>query len=442
MSMRVKSAVGLAKTKDEQLSESRKALSEMVKDLELVGSGVSEHVLVLRNYYENGDKLSGVISEFFSGGESDRSREWREAGGKPGSSDPGLAAATRISNERWQYLNAVARRSAAKIIVEEALNPLRDLASDVSSRIRKELDAHDLAKADYLYKKGKAKKFSSAEIAQAEALNDSTRQIALDSIEAALTKFDECASNAACVLAGCHAELLAASAEYLDEAFEHLPSTKFRDQMRDTVKVGGPALARKKRSRARRTFELISGKSKLDDYRRENEEAERRLKLQEEQFKRALQEEEEEETSGKTNEDQTTTTNFAVEASRRVEQRARLNQYTVVRALFDCVGEEEGELTFNKDEMIQVLDHSSADSGWCEGQLLRSGQVGLFPANYVVKQKVALALFDCESDTPEDLAFRKGDKLMILQEDSSDWWQAETEDGRRGLVPSNYLRPL
>lgn len=436
MSMRVKSAMGLVKTKDEELVESRKVLSAMVKDLELVGSGVSEHVLMLRNYYENGDKLSCVVSEFFYG-EKDKSKEWEEANGKPYAVDEGLAEAARVSTERWQYLNAVARRSAAKIIVEEALNPLRNLSDEISSRIRKELDAHDLAKADLLYKRGK-KKFTSQQIAQAEALNDSTRQTALDSIEAALRKFDECVTNAVCVLAGCHVELFAASAEYLEEAFEHLPSTKFRDQMREMVKVGGPALARKKRSGARRAFELLSGKSKMDDFKKEEEDAERRLRLQEEQFKRAIQEEEVE-TSRDEPESKST---FAAEASRLVEERARLAQYAVVRAIFDCVGEEEGELSFRKGELIEIMDDSTADSGWCEGRLLGSGQVGLFPSNYVVKQKVALALFDCESDTPEDLAFTKGDKLFILQEDSPDWWQAEKDDGSIGLVPTNYLRPL
>ncbi|XP_062874590.1 GRB2-related adapter protein 2a [Trichomycterus rosablanca] len=49
-----------------------------------------------------------------------------------------------------------------------------------------------------------------------------------------------------------------------------------------------------------------------------------------------------------------------------------------VRALYDFTAEEEDELGFSADDIIEVLDR--ADSSWWKGRL--RGIVGLFPANY------------------------------------------------------------
>eukprot|EP00048_Salpingoeca_helianthica_P024292 m.31202 g.31202 ORF g.31202 m.31202 type:complete len:666 (-) comp9294_c0_seq2:637-2634(-) len=51
------------------------------------------------------------------------------------------------------------------------------------------------------------------------------------------------------------------------------------------------------------------------------------------------------------------------------------------RALFECVGADETELTFKKDDIIEDVEEC-ADEGWKSGRVVRTGQVGLFPANY------------------------------------------------------------
>ena len=53
---------------------------------------------------------------------------------------------------------------------------------------------------------------------------------------------------------------------------------------------------------------------------------------------------------------------------------------------------------------------------------------------------IFIALFDYDQRTSEDLSFRKGERLEILNDQDGDWWQARSLDsGREGYIPSNYI---
>jgi len=55
----------------------------------------------------------------------------------------------------------------------------------------------------------------------------------------------------------------------------------------------------------------------------------------------------------------------------------------------------------------------------------------------------AEALYDYpgSKEDPNELAFKKGQSLQILDK-SGKWWLARAKDGRKGIAPSNYLRLL
>lgn len=55
--------------------------------------------------------------------------------------------------------------------------------------------------------------------------------------------------------------------------------------------------------------------------------------------------------------------------------------------------------------------------------------------------KIFVALYDYDARTDEDLSFKKGDHLEILNDTQGDWWYARSRSTMRmGYIPSNYVR--
>ncbi|KAF9920061.1 Increased rDNA silencing protein [Linnemannia zychae] len=57
-------------------------------------------------------------------------------------------------------------------------------------------------------------------------------------------------------------------------------------------------------------------------------------------------------------------------------------QVLQAKALFNCNGDEESELTFLEGDILTDVRETSED-GWLHGRLMRTGEEGLFPDNYV-----------------------------------------------------------
>ncbi|ENN74685.1 hypothetical protein D910_09592 [Dendroctonus ponderosae] len=54
-----------------------------------------------------------------------------------------------------------------------------------------------------------------------------------------------------------------------------------------------------------------------------------------------------------------------------------------------------------------------------------------------------IALYDYDARTDEDLSFRKGEHLEILNDTQGDWWLARSKRTRQeGYIPSNYVAIL
>lgn len=57
--------------------------------------------------------------------------------------------------------------------------------------------------------------------------------------------------------------------------------------------------------------------------------------------------------------------------------------------------------------------------------------------------RVFVALYDYDARTDEDLSFRKGEHLEILNDTQGDWWLARSKKTKQeGYIPSNYVARL
>ena len=56
------------------------------------------------------------------------------------------------------------------------------------------------------------------------------------------------------------------------------------------------------------------------------------------------------------------------------------------------------------------------------------------------QQKVYVARYAYQARTTEDLSFEKGEKLIVVGVQETDWWMAKSlKSQREGYIPSNYV---
>ena len=55
---------------------------------------------------------------------------------------------------------------------------------------------------------------------------------------------------------------------------------------------------------------------------------------------------------------------------------------------------------------------------------------------------IYVALYDYKARTTEDLSFKKGERMEIINNKDGGWWEAKSlTSGVSGYVPSNYIAP-
>ncbi|XP_070151645.1 tyrosine-protein kinase Src42A isoform X2 [Polyergus mexicanus] len=65
------------------------------------------------------------------------------------------------------------------------------------------------------------------------------------------------------------------------------------------------------------------------------------------------------------------------------------------------------------------------------------------PDTDIATAKIFVALYDYDARTDEDLSFRKGEHLEIINDTQGDWWLAKSKRTRQeGYIPSNYVAKL
>ncbi|XP_071977537.1 SH3 domain-containing protein 19 isoform X1 [Engystomops pustulosus] len=136
-------------------------------------------------------------------------------------------------------------------------------------------------------------------------------------------------------------------------------------------------------------------------------------------------------------------------------------------ARFEFIGDQKDELSFSEGDMITLREYINEE--WVKGEL--KGHVGIFPINFVEiiedlpnkttapdswdsqKNKPSAssaqlnrlsgewyeALYDFTAETEDDLPFRKGDKILIIERLDSEWYKGRL-NGREGILPAAFVQ--
>ena len=91
-----------------------------------------------------------------------------------------------------------------------------------------------------------------------------------------------------------------------------------------------------------------------------------------------------------------------------------------------------------KDDLLYII---STGGDWWLAYSQDTNRKGYIPGNYVAEltYPIHASVYDYESRTDEDLSFKKGDLLCIINTDDVNWWFARSKvSEKEGYVPSNY----
>uniref|UniRef100_A0A8C6DW34 SH3 domain containing 19 n=1 Tax=Moschus moschiferus TaxID=68415 RepID=A0A8C6DW34_MOSMO len=140
-------------------------------------------------------------------------------------------------------------------------------------------------------------------------------------------------------------------------------------------------------------------------------------------------------------------------------------------ARFEYIGDQKDELSFSEGEIILLKEYVNDE--WARGEL--GDRSGIFPLNFVeliedhptsgtnvLSTKVppktkkedsgansqennlcgewCEALHSFMAETSEDLSFKRGDRILILERVDSDWYKGRLR-GREGIFPAVFVRP-
>ena len=124
------------------------------------------------------------------------------------------------------------------------------------------------------------------------------------------------------------------------------------------------------------------------------------------------------------------------------------------------------DMSFKKGDLLYIINKDEGD--WWFAKAKGTGQEGYIPSNYVARKSpedaksksstlpsekssieeelthpLFVGKYDYSSRTDNDLSFRKGELLYVMNPDEGDWWFARSKQtGQEGYIPSNYVAEL
>ncbi|KAG8214726.1 hypothetical protein J3R82DRAFT_9814 [Butyriboletus roseoflavus] len=135
--------------------------------------------------------------------------------------------------------------------------------------------------------------------------------------------------------------------------------------------------------------------------------------------------------------------------------------YPPARVAFDFSASSPFELSVSEGATVHVVEDDDG-SGWVKVTDNHGGK-GLVPASYLETADVksvepsgsseeprtsgqfVRVMYDYEAQGPDELSIKEGEVLELSyggQDRADGWWEGYSNDGRKGIFPSNYVRPF
>ncbi|ANZ75521.1 BA75_02818T0 [Komagataella pastoris] len=119
----------------------------------------------------------------------------------------------------------------------------------------------------------------------------------------------------------------------------------------------------------------------------------------------------------------------------------------VYRALFDYQAQNDEELTVHENDLLYVLEKSEIDDWWKVKQRVIGVNVeepiGLVPSTYIEPATPigsAVALYDYDRQTEEEITFKENDTFDVYDTDDQEWILVGLNNIHFGFVPANYIQ--
>ncbi|KAI9492787.1 hypothetical protein BDB00DRAFT_826432 [Zychaea mexicana] len=116
----------------------------------------------------------------------------------------------------------------------------------------------------------------------------------------------------------------------------------------------------------------------------------------------------------------------------------------VCKALYDYDARTSDEIDVHEDNVLYIIEKE--DDDWWRAELKSgngNGPVGLVPATYLEECEPigkVRAEYDYDAQHEEELTFKEGQELFVLERDDPDWLLVRlASNGQIGLAPSNYV---
>mmetsp|Transcript_16571 Transcript_16571/g.18756 ORF Transcript_16571/g.18756 Transcript_16571/m.18756 type:complete len:483 (-) Transcript_16571:966-2414(-) len=118
---------------------------------------------------------------------------------------------------------------------------------------------------------------------------------------------------------------------------------------------------------------------------------------------------------------------------------------TLASALYAFDGVRDDNLNFKEGEVITIIEMN--ENGWWKGTNSK-GEVGIFPYNYVQVRPEAApsfpivkALYDFPGGQEGQLSFKSGDLITVMKEIDAQWNEGKLKSGERGIYPTSFTEP-